>query len=81
MEKAPVIVVKAGGAKGINNDAVCEPELTSKLLAVVAEHPEVGLVGPRICRHDRPARIETDGFSGWLPVVLPMPRGAGFSPN
>jgi GT2 family glycosyltransferase len=61
----------------VNNDAVCASDLLEQLAAVLDAHPEVGLVGPRICRRDRPEVIETDGFGGWLPLVLPRPHGVG----
>jgi len=61
----------------LNNDAVAEPELVGKLLAVMQTHPEAGVAGPRICRYDRPSVIETDGFAGLLPFVQPLPIGAG----
>ena len=45
----------------VNNDITLEPGVLTALFAALDEHPEAGLVGPRVLYKDRPDRIWSAG--------------------
>lgn len=47
----------------VNNDTIFTPGLVEKLVNILDEHPEVGMVSPKIRYYDKPALIQYAGFT------------------
>lgn len=45
----------------LNNDTRAEPDWLATLVAVAENHPEVGMVGSRVCSSDDPDRVDSLG--------------------
>jgi GT2 family glycosyltransferase len=48
----------------LNNDTIVAPDCLSALLAVAESDPKIGMLGPKICYHDTPNRLQSAG--GWV---------------
>ncbi|MBP1043659.1 glycosyltransferase family 2 protein [Vagococcus sp. BWB3-3] len=45
----------------LNNDVIVEPDFLSQLVTYGNEHPEAGVIGPRICEYEDDSLIESAG--------------------
>lgn len=45
----------------LNNDVIVEPDFLNQLVAYGDEHPEAGVIGPRICEYEDDQLIESAG--------------------
>src|SRR5262249_41994280 len=45
----------------LNNDTMVDRDFLAPLVAYAEEHPDIGLVGPLICRLDQPERVCSAG--------------------